>query len=520
MVVGAGHPLGEAPLAGRPRGSASSGTSTNSTTSTPTGQAERGLDRVGQPALERRVAALGDEAVDHDVDGVLDLLLELGRLGERHHLAVDPGAGEALGLELGEQVDVLPLAGPHDRREHLEAGPLGQLEQPVDDLLRALPGDRLATDRAVRPTRAGEEQAEVVVDLGDGADGRARVAVGRLLVDRDRRGQPLDEVDVGLVHLAEELAGVGRQRLDVAALALGEDRVEGQRGLARPRQPGEDDQRVAGQLDRDVLEVVLARTTDDELVVGGVERRAGGGVTAEVTRPILGGPTDSPHFVRAVGPRVTDVSVPSRFPVLALGAALLTAACTAPVRPVEPPTTLELAWQQVTLPEGLSPVTLATDGTALLIGALGDARPRARLLSVDPSDALTDVPLTPHSPYAFEGRWTQVVTRDGRSTPSPAPAVALTATTARRPGAGPAPVSPSRSSPSGSSAATERETLQALRMPACHLSFSAPGRVIAPASTSPCGPAAAPLGAPAVHGHTPGQHAGGARECDVHHLPW
>ena len=118
--------------------------------------------------------------------------------------------------------------------------------------------------------------------------------------------------------------------------------------------------------------------------------------------------------MRAVGPRVTDVSVPSRFPVLALGAALLAAACTAPVTPVEPPTTLELAWQQVTLPEGLSPVTLATDGTALLIGALSDARPRARLLSVGPSDALTDVPLAPHSPYAFEGRWTQVVTRDGR----------------------------------------------------------------------------------------------------------
>ena len=57
--------------------------------------------------------------------------------------------------------------------------------------------------------------------------------------------QALDEVDVGLVHLAEELAGVGRERLDVAALALGEDRVERQAGLARPGQPGEDDQGVA-----------------------------------------------------------------------------------------------------------------------------------------------------------------------------------------------------------------------------------------------------------------------------------
>ena len=232
------------------------------------GQAERGLDRVGEPALGRRVVGpLGHEAVDDDVDGVLDLLLELGRVGEGDDLAVDAGAGEALGLQLGEEVDVLALAGAHDRGEHLEAGALGQLEEPVDDLLRALPGDRLAAHRAVRAAGAREEQAQVVVDLGDGADGGARVAVGGLLVDRDRRRQPLDEVDVGLVHLAEELPGVGGQRLDVAALALGEDRVEGQAGLPRPGQAGEHDEAVAGQLDADVLEVVLAGTTDDEVVM-------------------------------------------------------------------------------------------------------------------------------------------------------------------------------------------------------------------------------------------------------------
>ena len=82
---------------------------------------------------------------------------------------------------------------------------------------------------AVWAADTGEEQSHVVVDFGDGADGRARVPAGPLLVDGDRRRKPLDVVDVRLFHLTEELSRVGRQRLDVTPLALGEDGVEGER---------------------------------------------------------------------------------------------------------------------------------------------------------------------------------------------------------------------------------------------------------------------------------------------------
>ena len=112
----------------------------------------------------------------------------------------------------------------------------------------------------------GEQQPQVVVDLGDRADGRPRVAAGGLLVDGHRRGQAVDEVHVRLVHLAEELPGVRGQRLDVPPLALGEDRVERQARLARPGQPGEHDHGVARQVERDVLEVVLACAANDKPV--------------------------------------------------------------------------------------------------------------------------------------------------------------------------------------------------------------------------------------------------------------
>src|SRR3546814_13046553 len=66
-------------------------------------------------------------------------------------------------------------------------------------------------------------------------------------------------IDIGLLHQFEELARIGRERLDIAALPLGIDGVEREARFARARQAGDHRERVAGDVDRDILEVVLAR---------------------------------------------------------------------------------------------------------------------------------------------------------------------------------------------------------------------------------------------------------------------
>ena len=81
---------------------------------------------------------------------------------------------------------------------------------------------------------ARKQQSEVIVDFRRGADRGSGVADAVLLPNRNRRADAFDGVDVGLLHPLEELAGVGRQRLDIAALALCIDRVEGERRLSRP----------------------------------------------------------------------------------------------------------------------------------------------------------------------------------------------------------------------------------------------------------------------------------------------
>src|SRR5439155_10881075 len=132
----------------------------------------------------------------------------------------------------------------------------------VNDLVRRLGADGNAARRAVRLAQAGVEDAQIVVDLGDGADRRARAFASGLLLDADGRRQAADVFDLGLLHLPQELPGVGRQRFDVAALALGVDGVQSERAFARAAGAAADSHTVAGQGDVDVLEVVLLGALD------------------------------------------------------------------------------------------------------------------------------------------------------------------------------------------------------------------------------------------------------------------
>ena len=177
--------------------------------------------------------------------------------------AVHLGPREPLGLEIGEEVLVFALPAPHDRREHLEPSAVGQSQKAVYHLLRSLRDDLRAAHGAGGCAGPREEKAQVIVDLGDGPHRGSRVAVGALLIDRDGRREAFDEIDVRLVHLPKELPRIGGERLHVAALALGEDRIEGEGGLPRTREPGEHDELVPRQIKRDILEIVLARAGDN-----------------------------------------------------------------------------------------------------------------------------------------------------------------------------------------------------------------------------------------------------------------
>jgi len=214
------------------------------------------------------------EAVHRDIDGVLLLFVQLGQFVQLVEAAVDAGANEALGPELVEHGQVLALSLANDGCQQHQLAPFWQRQDLVDHLTDGLRFQRRVMVRAAWCADPRVEQAQVIVDLGDGADGGARVVRCRLLFDRNGRRKPFDGVHVGLFHHRKELSGVGRERFDVAALAFGIERVERQRRLAGAGEAGDDDQLVAWQGEVDVLQVVGASPTNQNLVQNSLAWRA------------------------------------------------------------------------------------------------------------------------------------------------------------------------------------------------------------------------------------------------------
>ncbi len=146
----------------------------------PVGVARSALGRLG---------VADDVAVDDDLDRVALVLVERRRLGQVVLLAVDPDPHEALLAGRLEDPVALGLAVLDERPEDEQARPLRAGARTWSTICWTVWRSISWPYGAVRVADPGEQQPEVVVDLGDGADRRARVPDGALLVDRDRRAR-------------------------------------------------------------------------------------------------------------------------------------------------------------------------------------------------------------------------------------------------------------------------------------------------------------------------------------------
>ena len=152
-------------------------------------QRGRLLNRLGDTA--QRILTDHD-AIDHDLDIVLEFLIQIDRIVERAHFTVDTHAAKALGAKVLKQFGVLAFSPAHHRCQHKRAAALPRRQDLVGNLVGRLTLNDAAAFGTVRGAHTGEQQAQIVINLGYGANRRARVFRRRLLVDRHRRRKAVD----------------------------------------------------------------------------------------------------------------------------------------------------------------------------------------------------------------------------------------------------------------------------------------------------------------------------------------
>jgi len=76
------------------------------------------------------------------------------------------------------------------------------------------------------------------------------------------QGKTLDEIDIRLFRLIEELPRVSGETFDVGPLPFGIERIEDKRRFSRADQAGDDHHLLKRDLQAEVLQIVLACTTN------------------------------------------------------------------------------------------------------------------------------------------------------------------------------------------------------------------------------------------------------------------
>ena len=214
------------------------------------------LELVDDQLDEMRLVAV------HGLDGpeLLDLPVDT-------HLGVSPLA------HLLEKLAVMTLAAAHERTEQQALATFEAGQDQGRDLFVGIAHHFGAAGRRIGTRSPRIQQAEEVIDFGDGPHRGARVGARGLLLDRNDGTQALDALHLGFLQDAHEMLGIGGKGVHITPLPFRIERVEGERGLAAAAQAGHDDEFPPGNVHVDILQVVRPRTPDLDLVLIGFRRR-------------------------------------------------------------------------------------------------------------------------------------------------------------------------------------------------------------------------------------------------------
>ena len=108
----------------------------------------------------------------------------------------------------------------------------------------------------------GVEQPDKLKNFGDGGHGTFSSAARDPLLNGDRGWNAGDRIDIRPLQLLDELPRVGVEAVEITALALGKEKIEGQCRFTGAAQAGHDGHLVKLDIDGKVLKIVMARTAN------------------------------------------------------------------------------------------------------------------------------------------------------------------------------------------------------------------------------------------------------------------
>ena len=155
--------------------------------------------------------------------------------------------------DCGGQRRIVVAAEPEGDHVPRAGGEIGQCRSRA---LRRVALHRVAAAAADHLADLGKQQPQVVGHFGRGADRRSARSAAAVGGHGDGGRNAVNPLGLGLFQAVEELAGVGRKALDVAALSLGIERIEGQAALAAAAEPAEHDELAVRDVQIDRFEVM------------------------------------------------------------------------------------------------------------------------------------------------------------------------------------------------------------------------------------------------------------------------
>ena len=162
---------------------------------------------------------------------------------------------------------MLTLFPAYNRRKNNKAGTFTQGLHPIHNLVNGLAADLLAALGTMGNTHSGPQKAQIVINLRHCTYSRTGVFGSCLLVNGDSGTQSVNRIHIRLVHLTQELTGIGTEALHITALTLSINGIKGQAGFTGTGKARKYHQFISGDGKIDIFQVVFSGTSDDDLIV-------------------------------------------------------------------------------------------------------------------------------------------------------------------------------------------------------------------------------------------------------------